>query len=75
LKGEKHDMDMKTTAVADGGLLTVEEAAARMRVSKDWFLRYCRKHKPAWFRKLGHRTVRVAPEAFQAWLTTGRRGR
>ncbi len=67
-------MDTKTAAVADGGLLKVEQAAAMMQVSVDWLLRYCRRHKPAWFRKLGHRTVRVEREGFAAFLS-GRRGR
>jgi len=68
-------MDTKTTAVVDGGLLKVEQAAARMQVSVDWLLRYCRKHKPAWFRKLGHRTARIESSGFESFLATGRRGR
>jgi hypothetical protein len=50
---------METEKAVEGGLLKPQEAAARMQVSVDWLLRYCRRHKPAWFRKLGHRTARI----------------
>ena len=65
---------METEKAVEGGLLKPQEAAARMQVSVDWLLRYCRRHKPAWFRKLGHRTARIEREGFAAFLS-GRRGR
>ena len=62
----------KTTETAR--LLTVEEAAQQARVHPDFLRRYARTKKVTWYRKLGHRTTRIEPLGFQAWLE-GRRGR
>jgi hypothetical protein len=62
-------------AVQVGGFLTPTQAAAIAAVEVDWLLRFARKNQQkVGFRKLGHRTVRFEPVAFQAWIT-GRRGR
>ena len=56
------------------GLLKPQEAAAMAGVTADWLMRHARQRKAAWYRRLGHRTVRIERGGFEAWLT-GRRGR
>jgi hypothetical protein len=53
-------------------LLTVEEAAQLAQVEPEWLMKYARRTKAKWYRRLGHRTTRIEPIAFSAWLT-GRR--
>jgi len=56
------------------GLLTLKEAAAMAAVSVDWLAREGRTSRAAWYRRLGHRTVRIEPAGFLQYLT-GKRGR
>ena len=60
---------------AKAGLMTLKEAAAMAAVSVDWLAREGRTSNANWYRRLGHRTVRIEPVAFAAYLTGRRAGR
>ncbi len=55
------------------GLLTVADAAQLAQVSEEWLMKYARRTGARWYRRLGHRTSRVEPEGFLAWMTGRKR--
>ena len=58
----------------DERMLTIKEAAALGELSPDWLKHEARRIKAVWYRRLGHRTVRIEPQGFLAYLR-GKRSR